>query len=236
MKYDILLADADGTLFDFLAGERCALLKVLTAFGLPVDEETIALYSRINDGHWKKLERGETTQARIRVERFEDFLAALGQAGNEAATAAAGDPQAMSAAYVEALGEQRILLPGAVALCQAVSQHMPIYLVTNGISRVQRSRFAGCGIAPYIAGVVISEEVGHAKPEPDMLHEAMKLAAVTDPRRAVMLGDSLTADIGAAINAGVDSIWFLNGAATPLQHGATWAVKTLEEAQALILA
>ena len=226
MMYDVLLADADGTLFDFHAGERIALMAVLAENNLPVDDETIQLYSKINEGHWKKMERGETTQARLRVERFADFLAALGREG---------DPVALCEQYVAQLGQQRLLIAGAEALCQAVSAQMPIYLVTNGLSQVQRSRFAGCALAPYIRGYVISEEIGHQKPEPHMLQEAMRQAGVTDPRRAVLLGDSITADIGAAKNAGVDSVLFTNGKPAPGNHGASHVVETLAEAVHWIL-
>ncbi|MEA5013938.1 MAG: HAD-IA family hydrolase [Candidatus Limiplasma sp.] len=226
MKYDLLLADADGTLFDFLAGERIALQAVLKRFHLPEDDETAALYSRINESHWKRFERGETTQAVLRVERFRDFLETLG---------ASGDAAAMSDAYVAELGQQRILLPGALALCQAVSTRMPVFLITNGLSKVQRSRFEGCIITPYLAGLLISEETGRPKPDPYMLLKAMELSGVSDPRRAVMLGDSVSADIAAANAAGVDSVLFLNAGPEPQGHGATYTAASLQDAQRLIL-
>lgn len=226
MKYDVLLADADGTLLDFHAGEKAALEAVLQAFGIPADDETVALYSRINEGHWKKLERGETTQERLRVERFEDFLKAV---------QVRADAEDMCNRFMGELGEQRILIAGAEAFCKAVSAQIPIYMVTNGLSAVQRNRFRGAAITPYLAGLLISEEVGHSKPEPHMLLEGMRLAGVADPRRAVLLGDSVTADIGAAQNAGMDSILFTNGKPAPEHHGATYVAQTLREAEALVL-
>ena len=57
-----------------------------------------------------------------------------------------------------------------------------------------------------------------------------------DLSRAVFLGDSQTSDIAAANNAGVDSILFTNGKPIPEGHKATYAVQTLEEALAIILA
>ena len=77
MRYTLLLADADGTLFDFHAGERVALTETFAAFGVPVDDAIAALYSRVNLSHWKRLERGETTQPRLRVERFADCVREL---------------------------------------------------------------------------------------------------------------------------------------------------------------
>ena len=105
MKYDLLLADADGTLFDFLAGERNALRRCWSASSCPGPGNR-GLYSGINESHWKRFERGETTQARLRVERFRDFLRPW----------AARDAAVLSEAYADLLGQQRILLPGALEL------------------------------------------------------------------------------------------------------------------------
>ena len=44
MQYRYLLFDADDTLFDFLKAEHQAITETLETFGLPADEETIALY------------------------------------------------------------------------------------------------------------------------------------------------------------------------------------------------
>ena len=226
MKYRVLLADADGTLFDFHKGEAVAIAGTMEAFGIPVTPENIAAYSRANDEQWCRLERGETTQARLRVDRFVNFLKEI---GHEA------DPQAMSDDYVSRLSMQRWPFDYAAELCRRVSEKMPIYLVTNGIAEIQRARFGDCTLTPYLQGIVVSEEVGASKPDPKMLFEALKQAGGIPVEEAVMLGDRIPADIQAANNAGMDSILFTNGGEIPENHGATWAVKTLEEACELIL-
>ena len=228
MRYQLLLADADNTLFDFTEAERVALRQTLALYQISADDATVALYSAINDRHWKALERGETTQARVRVERFADFLAAVGRDAAQA--------DEMSAFYVARLSEQRPLMPGALDFCRAVSARMPIYLVTNGIARVQRGRFTQSALAPYIADLIISEEVGAAKPDPRMLLIAMQRAGVADRRRVALLGDSLTADIAAAARADIDAIWFTPGRSEAPRGGARYAVSTLADAAALLLA
>ena len=225
MKYRVLLADVDGTFLDFHKGEMIAISETFRHFGIPDTEEMIGIYLKANAAQWKKLERGETTQKNLRVDRFVDFLELAGLEG---------DAQALSDEYVERLGRQKWPLEGAVELCREVSRHMPIYLVTNGISRIQRSRLSDCAITPYVTDLVISEEIGSAKPDPAMLYRALQMAGV-DTKDAVLLGDSVTADIGAANNAGIDSILITNGKDAPENHGATWAVKTLDEAMKLIL-
>ena len=88
---------------------------------------------------------------------------------------------------------------------------------------------------PFIAGVVISEELGVSKPDPKMIFEAMKMANVTDPASVIVLGDSQTSDIAAANNAGTDSILYTNGKPIPESHKATYTAQTLEEACAIVL-
>lgn len=227
MKYDILLCDLDDTLFDFHKGEAIALESTFRAFGIAVTEENLAAYHTANKEQWQKLERGETTSEKLRVDRFSGFLALAGLEG---------DAQALCDDYMERLGQQCWPLPFSTELIRRVSEKMPVYLVTNGIARIQRNRLQRSEILPFIAGIVISEEVGASKPNPKMVYEALAQAAADDLSRVVLLGDSLTSDIAAANNAGVDSILFTNGRDIPEGHKATYAVKTLEEALELILA
>ena len=227
MKYDILLCDIDDTLFDFHKGEAIALESTFRAFDIPVNETTLDAYDRANREQWKKLERGETTSEKLRVDRFAEFLHAIGEER---------DANAMSDVMIDNLGQQRWPLPYCEELCRRVSEQMPIWLVTNGIARVQHSRMDDCFLSPYLTGMIISEELGVSKPNPKMVWEALAQAGVDDLSRAVFLGDSQTSDIAAANNAGVDSILFTNSKDIPEGHKATYAVKTLEEACAIILA
>lgn len=224
-KYSVLLSDADGTLFDFKAGERNAIRRTFEHFGFPVTEENILCYHHANDEQWKRLERGETTQQRLRWERFQVFMERANLTG---------DPHELGNFYATQLGLQQILLPGALEFCQAVSQVMPIYLVTNGVAQIQRARFEKSVLAPYIAGLIISEEIGAAKPDPAMVYEALRLSGKA-PAEAVLLGDSLSADIPAARSAGVDSILIRHEGDLPAQHPATYAVTTLAQAQDIVM-
>ncbi len=226
MKYRILLCDIDDTLFDFHRGEAIALENTFRAFDIPVTPQTWQAYHTANREQWSRLERGETTPQRLRVDRFAQFLLAMGLER---------DANAMSDVAIENLGRQRWPLPYCEELCRRVSARMPIWLVTNGIARVQHSRMDHCFLSPYLSGMVISEELGVSKPHPQMVWEALARAGVEDRRSAVMLGDSLTSDIAAANNAGVDSILFTNEKDIPQGHSATYAVKTLKEACEIIL-
>lgn len=226
MRYKYLLADNDNTLMDFDAAERKALQGALTAFGKPCDDEVFSTYHHINKLLWEALERGETTQAALKVERFAQLIAHYGWEGV--------DPAQLAIAFQADLSTHADLLPGAMHLLKGVRGKMKIALVSNGVSATQRGRLSVCEFTHLLDAVVISEEIGVSKPNPEIVYKALDMLGCTDKREAVFLGDSHSADIAAAHNAGVDSIWLT-------RHGrgqsdkATYIVESLAEAEALLL-
>ena len=76
-----VLIDLDDTIFDFKRCERQALSRSLDRFSIAYDDSVLKVYSLINDGMWKRLEKGEITRAFLRVHRFEVFFAEIGISG-----------------------------------------------------------------------------------------------------------------------------------------------------------
>ena len=58
-----------------------------------------------------------------------------------------------------------------------------------------------------ISALIISEEVGCAKPDPRMIEAALRALHV-GAGDVLMVGDSLTSDMRCARNAGVDACWY----------------------------
>jgi FMN phosphatase YigB (HAD superfamily) len=58
------------------------------------------------------------------------------------------------------------------------------------------------------AEIVISEEVGAAKPDPAIFDVAFARMGWPDKARVLMVGDSLTSDIAGAAAYGIDACWF----------------------------
>jgi putative hydrolase of the HAD superfamily len=195
MRYKGIFIDADETLFDFRQGERIAAERVLRHLGI-ADGGALEAYHAINDALWRDLEKGLTTQAQLKVRRFEQLMERYG---------VSGDPAEAAEFYVEALSEQSILLPGALEAVERIAKKLPVSIVTNGISRVQRGRMARSPIRHLIKGFVISEEIGIAKPDPRVLEIAMEQLGV-GRGEALMAGDS-PADMRCAQSAGVDGCW-----------------------------
>lgn len=225
MRYRYLLVDNDNTLMDFDAAEGKALREALSAAGVPHNDEVYAVYHDINRSLWEALERGETTQAKLKVERFVRLVAHYGWPGITG--------EEVANLFQRQLPTHADLLPGAMDFMEKVHGKLKIALVSNGLSATQRGRLSLCPFTPLLDAVIISEEIGVSKPNPRMLDIALDALGCTDRREAVMLGDSLTADIAAANTAGVDSIWLnLHGKAG---NSATYEVTTLREAADILL-
>ena len=227
MAYSIALFDADNTLLDFTRAEHNALCECLTSRGLSADDATISLYSAINDSHWKRLERGETTRDRLKVERFSDFFAAVKYDG---------DPVDMANSYVEALSCQAHLLDGALDLIRSLHGKCRLYIITNGITFVQKSRFGRCPLAPYFDHCFISEELGCAKPEKRFFDIVAASIPHFDPKEAIVIGDSLSSDIQGGIHAELDTCWFNpDGKTAPADIDITYIVSNFHEIKDIIL-
>jgi HAD superfamily hydrolase (TIGR01509 family) len=86
--------------------------------------------------------------------------------------------------------------------------HVGMILITNGLRTVQRSRLARSTIAPYLVDVVISEEVGAAKPDPRIFEVAFQKMGCPPRQEVLIVGDSLTSDIRDGHGYGVDTCWY----------------------------
>jgi YjjG family noncanonical pyrimidine nucleotidase len=202
MTYRWLMFDADGTLFDYDAAEGKALRRTLAIFGLPYNGQVLDIYRRINGQLWLDLEQGLTTRDELRLTRFSHLFAAI--AGDHPAPAA-GE---FSRAYLETLGNCADLMPGAATLLGALHGSYNLALITNGFANVQRSRLSRSGLAHYFDPVVISDEVGVAKPDPRIFDLALERMRCPARSEVLMIGDSLSSDIAGAVSYGIDACWY----------------------------
>ena len=221
MKYDVLLLDADDTLFDFAKCERAALQNTLRGAGLPFSQDIYETYSAINLSFWKMLERGEIDRESLRTKRFVVLAAQLGLSL---------DADAINRRYTEALAEQHFLIEGARPFVQQAAQFYRLYIVTNGMAYSQEKRLAASGLLPFINDVFISEKIGAAKPDKAFFRHVFSAIPAFDSTKALLIGDSLSSDIAGGINAGIDTCWFNPTAA--VNHTSwqpVYEVRTLQE-------
>lgn len=227
MPYKIALMDADNTLLDFTRSEYDALCECLSARGIPTHRDIIDRYSKINEDHWKMLERGEITREFLRINRFAQFFKEHGFDH---------DPAKMADDYLLALSTKSYLMDGAMELCQNLYGRCRLFIITNGNTFVQKGRFDPCPIAPLFENRFISEELGHSKPEKAYFDIVANMIPGFDPKETIVVGDSLTSDIQGGINAGLDTCWF-NPKNKPLPEHmpVTYVAHSFEDIQRIIL-
>jgi 2-haloacid dehalogenase len=202
VKYKWVMFDADGTLFDYERAEFAALKSTYEELGLPFEVAHAQVYRRINGHMWLDFEKGKISQRRLRTKRFELLFDAL---------QIECDIEKFSRRYLANLALGTDLIDGAETVVSSLYGRAGLLLITNGLSEVQRPRFAHSAVGRYFSHVVISEEVGVAKPDSrifDIAFEKMGHPYKTD---VLIVGDSLTSDIKGGHLYGIDTCWFNPG-------------------------
>jgi 2-haloacid dehalogenase len=201
-RYSWLLFDADGTLFDYDRAERTALEKALAQIGVSFDAAHLATYRRINQALWQRVETGEITPGVVKLRRFEMLLEAIGLASS---------PTALSASYLECLANCSELVEDAEAVLAALHSQYRIAILTNGLKVVQRGRLACSVIRHHISDLIISEEIGAAKPAKEFFDTAFARLGQPSKREVLMIGDGWASDILGAVQYGIDACWYNPG-------------------------
>ena len=83
-------------------------------------------------------------------------------------------------------------------------------VVTNGSSLSQRSKVRHWGLPGLVDAIVVSEEVGAAKPAPEIFRHALQLVGA-DPAHTLFVGDRPAADIAGAQAVGMRTAWIHHG-------------------------
>lgn len=198
-KYDIILFDSDNTLYDHEIHERTAIFEAFALYGQPITEEMYLLYSKINDDIWKEFERGTEHEDGPLIERFRRFSRT---AGLELS------PFRINELYVEALSNQCSPFPASFEVCAALSKTHKLFIVTNGTESVQLRRFEASPLRPFFSDIFTAAAMGVQKPKREYFDLVLEKIGLSDRRRAIIVGDSLTSDILGGVNAGIDTCWY----------------------------
>jgi 2-haloacid dehalogenase len=191
--------DADGTLFDYNRAEATALQKAFELLSLQFEAGYLDVYRGINGRLWQALERQEIKPDVLRVRRFALLLEAL---------QLSGIPDQLSTTYIEQLAVCAELMDGAYEVLQTLDKTSRLAIVTNGLQAVQRSRLECSTIRDFIAELIISEEVGAAKPSAAFFEAAFAQTGHPPQTDVLIIGDSLTSDMRGGVDYGIDTCWY----------------------------
>ncbi len=194
MKYEWVLFDADETLFHFDAFKGMQLM--FSRKGVDFTEQDYAEYQQVNKPLWVDYQNGDITADELKHTRFKSWAEKL-----ETTTAE------LNSAFLEAMADICTLLPGAQELIQALSKKANLGIITNGFTELQAIRLERTGMSEYFKHVVISEEVGVAKPDLGIFAHAFDMIGNPCKSKVLMVGDNQHSDILGGINFGIETCW-----------------------------
>lgn len=200
MKYKIILFDADGTLYDFDKAAFEALKSSFTKYELNWTDDTFEVYEIENKKIWNDFEKGFITTDGIKTERFKRFFEVIGVFGI--------DSIQFSKDYLEFLSQNNYLLVQAEEIVKWSSEKFELAIVTNGLASVQNPRFMNSELRKYFKHIIISEEIGFAKPKKEIFDYTFEKFNNPSKDSVIIIGDNLTSDIKGGLDYGIDACWF----------------------------
>lgn len=198
--YHTILWDVDQTLLDFKKSERYAVTHCFELFHLPVDDQILNRYSEINEGYWKRIERGEIEKEEALSARFDTLFDELGITGV--------DGSSFQNEYAEALGSIYFFLDDSYGLLKRLKGKYRQYLVTNGVARTQLMKLKLSGLDLLVEDIFVSEEIGAVKPSSAFFDACFEKIPYFEKERTIIVGDSLSSDMLGGDQAGIATCWY----------------------------
>lgn len=221
--WSAVLFDLDGTLLDHAGAVHDAVLHLLDRHSarLQVEADEALACWRAAERHWFTLYLdGELSFTEQRRRRIGELWALAG-------VPPPTDPVAdvAFAQYLSAYENSWRTYPDVLdALGQLAGMRLAV--VTNGDADQQRSKLNRLGLIDRFDAVVVSSEVGVAKPHPAIFQFAAD-AVQTARRNCVYVGDQPDSDAEAATAAGLHGVWLDRGLTVEPRRPTTPTVDSL---------
>ncbi len=222
----VILFDIDNTLLDFNKGAKAAMEKCLEAHGITPGDEMFDTFLRINDSLWRKIETAELTKAELHRTRWQLIFKELG---------IALDGEAFEKEFLTALQTSARPVDGAFETLDYLYGKYTLCAASNAPYEQQIKRLSNVGMMKYFSKLFISEKIGHSKPSREFFDACFNELPDISRNEAVIIGDSLTADIFGGIEYGLHTVWFNYAKAdVPENLGADYVVNSLSEIKGIL--
>ncbi|MFY7671354.1 YjjG family noncanonical pyrimidine nucleotidase [Tenacibaculum sp. MEBiC06402] len=213
--------DLDHTLWDFDRNSALSFQRIFSEQNLSLDlEEFLKVYEPINLQYWRLYREEKIEKKELRYKRLKTTFDALNYEIDDVLI------DKISEDYITYLPMFNHLLDGAIDLLEYLNGKYNLHIITNGFEEVQKIKLEKSEIEKYFNVVVTSESVGVKKPNPKVFEFALEKAKVV-PNKAIMVGDSLEADVFGALAVGISPIHLFKD--TPSDDNRVTSVQSLSE-------
>lgn len=194
MQYDWILFDADETLFSFDAFQ--GLHRMLSQFGVDFTHSDFEQYQKVNSPLWIQYQDGKISAKQLQEDRFLSWASRLEHS-----------PADLNSRFLNEMAQLSVPLDGVLTVIPELAKKAKLGIITNGFTQIQHLRLEKTGLQKYIDLLVVSEEVGVAKPDVLIFESAFEKMGYPDKSRILMVGDNPDSDIRGGNNAGIDTCW-----------------------------
>ncbi|MGL4767573.1 MAG: pyrimidine 5'-nucleotidase [Formosimonas sp.] len=197
-KYDWILFDADETLFHF--DSFAGLRRMLASYSVDFTANDFAQYQAVNKPLWVAYQNGSIDASQLQTQRFEAWAVRLNTSAQE-----------LNHAFINAMADICAPMDGVVAVLDALRQDYRLGIITNGFTQLQQTRLERTRLHGHFEVLVISEQVGVAKPDRAIFDHALQLMGQPERARVLMVGDTPESDIIGGLQAGLHTCWLNHG-------------------------
>jgi putative hydrolase of the HAD superfamily len=205
--WSAVLFDLDGTLLDHAGAVRDAVLHLLDRHRATLDvtiDEALACWRAAEVRWFTPYLAGELSFTEQRRRRIGELWALAGATPPSGSAA-----DAAFACYLSVYENSWRNYPDVIDALDRLAD-MRLGVVTNGDADQQRGKLRRLGLLDRFDAVVVSSEVGVAKPDPAIFWFAAD-AVRTPRRRCIYVGDQRESDAEAATAAGLHGVWLDRG-------------------------
>ena len=194
--------DLDHTLWDFEKNSALAFETVFEKQELAINmQDFLQFYVPINREYWERYRKDEITQKELRFGRLKDTFDLMEFVIDDLVILA------LSEQYLHYLPKFNYLFEGTIEILDYLKPKYNLHIITNGFAQIQENKLNNSYITPYFKTITNSEMAGVKKPNHLIFDYALALAE-TQKENSIMIGDCMDADVGGALDAGLDAIFF----------------------------
>lgn len=231
-----LLLDMDQTLTRDRESARLSVERVAPLiqqrFAELRTERLYEVFRKVNNSHWENFDDSPIAKYVSSIEaRAHIWHEALRELGHDDLDYA----RTVASHFERAREETYFSYEDSLVVLKELHGTLPIVLVTNGHTLMQRKKIDVSGIAPYLDAVFIAQEVGTSKPHATIFEMALEAAGV-EAQEALMVGDNPEKDIWGAKQLGIQTAWMRRPESGPprFDPDADFVVQDMHEVQGLL--
>ncbi len=203
MFHDIqyIYFDLDDTLMDFSNASKKAFEHLANHYQWVNNQTTFDIYQKGNHQTWMEFEKNLISSYELRSLRFKRFLSNMNLDDKT-------DPHELNENYIQYLISETTLINGALTLLNFFYNKIPIGILTNGLKEAQRPRLIKADLVHFFNDILVSDEIGFSKPNPEIFKLAKQKAGNIPANHILLVGDNPYTDIEAAQLFGFKTAWF----------------------------